>query len=64
MFLGMAMILFEVAGKLASEQRTGWGWFIIAGMILSGVALNLWTEASPPSGCPQSRKSYSRHDFD
>ena len=63
MFLGVALALFEIGGGLAMEKKANWGWFLISGLILSGVALNLWTEASPPSGCPRCRKPDSRHDL-
>jgi hypothetical protein len=64
MFLGSAMILFEVAGRLASEQRTGWGWFLLAGMILCGVALNLWCGEVSPLGCERCRKTYYPQDME
>jgi len=56
--------LFEVAGRLASDQRAGWGWFLISGMMLSGVALNLWTGEVPEPGCPRCQKPPSLHDLE
>ena len=47
MFLMPAFSLFEMAGRLASDQRAGWGWFLFAGLILSGIALKLWTGEVP-----------------
>jgi hypothetical protein len=64
MFLGVAIILFEVAGRLASEQRAGWGWFLVAGMILSGVALNLWSEEVPPPGTCRYPKLSNSEDLE
>lgn len=58
MFLGSATFLFEIAGRLASEQRAGWGWFLFAGLILSGIAVNLWTGEmadAPCVGCQKPR---------
>ncbi len=42
-FLGTAIYLFEIARRLASDQREGWGWFLFAGLMLSAVSVNLWT---------------------
>ena len=56
MFLGAATFLFEVAGRLASDQRAGWGWFLLAGLILSGVAVNLWTGETADARCPSCQK--------
>jgi hypothetical protein len=64
MFLGVASLLFEVAGRLASEQRAGWGWFLFAGLMISGIALNLWTgEVSTPR-CPCCKNSTITHDLE
>ena len=43
LFLGTAILLFEIARRLASEQRTGWGWFVFVGLLLCSIALNFWT---------------------
>jgi hypothetical protein len=43
LFLLPALWLFEMAARLASDQRGGWGWFLAAGLILAGIAVNLWT---------------------
>jgi hypothetical protein len=49
LFLGAATFLFEIAGRLASEERSGWGWFVFAGLMLSGIAHNVWTGEFPES---------------
>ena len=36
MFLMPALSLFEMAGRLASDQRAGWGWFLFAGLVIVG----------------------------
>ncbi len=64
MFLGVAMFLFEIAGRLAWEQRAGWGWFAFLGLMLSGVALNLWNGEIPTNQCPRFQKPYSPHDLE
>ncbi len=43
LFLCPAMMLYQTAGRLASEGRDGWGWFLVAGFAACGVSLNLWT---------------------
>jgi hypothetical protein len=58
MFLAIALFLFAIAGGLASEQRAGWGWFLIAGMFITGVALNVWSEDVPTPQCPANQKPY------
>jgi hypothetical protein len=49
LFLLPAVVLFEVAGRLAGDLKPGWGWFLFAGLLLAGGALNLWS-ADQPSG--------------
>ena len=39
---GIAVYLFEVAGRLASEERSGWGWFLFTGLIVLGIAVSFW----------------------
>ena len=43
LFLGVAIIMILISGRLASEERATWVWFLGSGLMLSGVALNLWT---------------------
>ena len=62
MFSGIAVILFEIAGRLASEQRAGWGWFVFAGLMILGVALNIWNEI--PTTCTRCQKPHSPHDLE
>jgi hypothetical protein len=64
MFLGVAIFLFEIAGRLASEQRAGWGWFVFAGLMVTGIALNLWTGETPATRYPPCHKSCSPHDLE
>jgi hypothetical protein len=64
LFLGTAIFLFEIAGRLASEQRGGWGWFVLAGLILAGIALNLWTGEIPTPQCPRCQKPYQSNDLE
>ncbi len=64
LFLGVAIILFSIAGRLASVQRAGWGWFLFAGLMISGVALNLWTAEVPKPGCSLCRKPRQSQDFE
>jgi hypothetical protein len=64
MFVGAAIIVFEIAGRLASEQRAGWGWFVLAGLILSGVALNFWNGDVPKTLCPRCQKPYMPDDLE
>lgn len=52
-FLGAAIFLLEVAGRLTSEQRAGWGWFLLAGLILAGIAVNLRICPVHPPVLPQ-----------
>ena len=42
LFLIPSLVLFDRAWRLASEERSGWGWFLAAGMVLSGIAVNVW----------------------
>ncbi|MDB5352693.1 MAG: hypothetical protein JWN86_3940 [Planctomycetota bacterium] len=64
MFLGSATSLFEIAGRLATEQRAGWGGFLFAGLILAGVAVNLWTgEMSDAPGRP-GEKPYPANELE
>jgi len=62
--LGAAIFLCEIAGRLASEVKAGWGWFLFAGMTLAGVALNIWTGETPTPRCPRCQKPYSAHDLE
>jgi hypothetical protein len=64
LFLGIAIYLFEIAGRLAADQRTGWGWFLFFGLMMSGVALNIWTGEIPTPRSPHSQKPYSSHDLE
>ena len=64
LFLTPGIGLFEIAGRLASEPRTGWGWFVFAGLIFSGIALNLWTGKNPTPQCPRCQKPHSQHDLE
>jgi hypothetical protein len=64
MFLGAGMFLFEIAGRLAWSQLAGWGWFVFAGLMLSGVALNLWIGEIPTTQCPRCQKPFSSHDLE
>jgi hypothetical protein len=56
LFLGLAALLFDLGGRLASEQRAGWGWFLGFGLMLAGVALNLWIGDIPTPRCPRCQK--------
>ena len=51
LFLFPALCLFEIAGRLASEEKGGWGWFLFAGLIVCGVAVNLWAGEKPAHQC-------------
>ena len=64
MFVGAALFLFEIAGRLTSEGKSGWGWFLLAGLVLAGVALNIWTGEIPTPGCSRCRKPFSSHDLE
>lgn len=64
LFLGVAMLMILIAGGLASEGRATCGWFLGSGMMLSGVALNLWTGEVPEPGCPRCQKPPSLHDLE
>jgi hypothetical protein len=64
MFLGVASFLFEIAGRLAWDQRAGWGWFVFAGLMMTGVALNLWAGETPTPQCPRCQKPYSPHELE
>lgn len=64
MFLGIAVLLFEIAGRLAFEQRTGWGWFVLAGLLMAGVALNLWTGETGAPRCPRCQKPLALDDLE
>ena len=64
MFLGVSVILFQIAGRLAWDQRAGWGWFVLAGLMLSGVALNLWNGEIPTNQCTRCQKPYSPNDLE
>jgi hypothetical protein len=64
MFLGVAIFLFEIAGRLALEQRAGWGWFVFAGLMMAGVAANIWSGETPTTRCHRCQKPYSTHDLE
>jgi hypothetical protein len=64
MFLGVAILLFEIAGRLASEQRAGWGWFLVAGLMLIGIVQSVWNGEGSPPRCPRCPKPYSSHDLE
>jgi hypothetical protein len=64
MFFGAAIFLFAIAGGLAEEQRAGWGWFVLAGLIMSGVSLNFWSEDVPTPQCPPFQKPYMPDDLE
>jgi hypothetical protein len=36
LFLGVALSLFEVAGRLVMHQKAGWGWFLTSGLVVTG----------------------------
>lgn len=55
-FLGFAGLPLEIAGRLASEGRSGWGRFLLASVAISGVALNLWAGETPGEPSPTCRK--------
>jgi drug/metabolite transporter (DMT)-like permease len=57
MFLGAATVPSEIAGRLASAGRSGWGWFLLAGLVLAGIAVNLWTGGESREPCPGCRKA-------
>jgi hypothetical protein len=56
MFLGTALFLFEIAGRMALTHRAGWGWFVFAGLVQAGVALNLWSEDMQTPRCRRCEK--------
>lgn len=58
-----ALGLFRIAGCLASERCEGWGWFLFAGLILSAIALNLWTGQMPDVPCPSCGKPRPSDDL-
>jgi hypothetical protein len=64
MFLSLSVLVFEIAGRLASEQRPGWGWFLFAGLILAGVAHDQWTGKALTSRCTCDRKPDPIDDLD
>jgi hypothetical protein len=64
MFLGSSLFVFELASRLASQQRPGWGWFVFAALMLTGVALNIWTGDIPTPECSRCQKPYSVHDLE
>ena len=64
LFLLLALCLFEMAARLASDQRSGWGWFLAAGLVLAAVAVNLWTGENDKAGCPTCRKSTRGTDLE
>jgi hypothetical protein len=64
LFMGVALSLFEVSSRLVLHQKAGWGWFLATGLLITGVALNLWTGEAPPTGCPRCRKPQQSSDFE
>jgi hypothetical protein len=52
LFMVPAVVLFEIAGRLASEGRGAWWAFLMAGCATLGVAANCWSGELPvpPSG--------------
>jgi hypothetical protein len=64
MFSGIAVILFEIAGRLASERRDGWGWFLFAGLMMAGVAASIWSGEIPTTPCPGCQKPHPIHDLE
>jgi hypothetical protein len=64
LFVGLATLLFDLAGRLACEQRAGWGWFLGCGLMLAGVALNLWTGDIPAPRCPRCQKPCPLDDLE
>ena len=60
LFLGASVSAIEVAGGLARSGRSGWGWFLLAGMVLAGVALNLW-EGDDEASCADDRRKPEDH---
>jgi hypothetical protein len=53
LFLIPALCLFEIAGRLASEGRGGWAWFLLVGCWLAGSAVCVST--GEWEGMPDSR---------
>jgi hypothetical protein len=64
LFMGLAALLFDLAGRLAWEQRAGWGWFLAFGLMISGVALNLWIGDMPTPRCPRGQKPLTPDDLE
>jgi hypothetical protein len=64
LFLFPALCLFEIAGRLASEEKSGWGWFLFAGMVVCGVSLNLWTGDVPSLRCTRCEKYPPANDLE
>jgi hypothetical protein len=64
LFLIPCLCLFDTAGRLAQDQRSGWGWFLCFGLMMTGVALNIWTGEIPTPRSPHSQKPYSSHDLE
>jgi hypothetical protein len=64
LFAGIAVFLFDLAGRLATEQRAGWGWFLGFGLMLASIALNLWTGEVPTPRCPRCQKPYPADDLE
>jgi drug/metabolite transporter (DMT)-like permease len=63
-FVGLAALLFDLAGRPAWEQRAGWGWFLGCGLMLVGAALNLWIGEVPTARCPRCQKLFPPDDLE
>jgi hypothetical protein len=64
MFLALALTLFEHSFRLASGAREGWFWFLLAGLILSGVVHATWVGEVGTTRCPYCRKPDSSRDLE
>lgn len=64
MFLALALTLFDYSWKLASEGKSGWGWFLFTGLVMTGVALNIWTGEQPERRSSMGKEPISRDGWD